>query len=70
MVGRIDYCRNCGNPDSWHDEDDGACPDDDGPHPNSEAAYEQEEREQREWDERSHSQYANGHSPITYTGDA
>lgn len=31
-------CRNCGTLDTWHDESDGQCPDDDAPHPNSPAA--------------------------------
>jgi len=31
-------CRNCGRPDTWHDEVDGTCPDDEGPHPYSEAS--------------------------------
>lgn len=33
-------CKRCLKPEDWHDEVDGACPDDDGPHPNSEAALE------------------------------
>lgn len=34
-----DACKHCLKPEDWHDEVDGACPDDDdGPHPNSSAA--------------------------------
>jgi hypothetical protein len=36
-------CRNCGTPDSWHSEVDGQCPDDDGPHYDSVAAYDAHE---------------------------
>lgn len=28
-------CKHCGHPESWHSEDDGQCPDDDGPRPDS-----------------------------------
>lgn len=36
-------CKHCLKPEDWHDESDGACPDDDAPHPNSSAALSVEE---------------------------
>jgi DNA-binding PadR family transcriptional regulator len=36
-------CRRCKTPDSWHSELDGQCPDDDGPHFDSVAAYDARE---------------------------
>jgi hypothetical protein len=36
-------CRHCKTPDSWHSEVDGQCPDDDGPHYDSVAAYDARE---------------------------
>lgn len=36
-------CHRCKTPDSWHSEDDGQCPDDDGPHYHSAAAYDARE---------------------------
>jgi len=35
------HCKNCGMPECWHDEVDGQCPDDDGPHPYSAAGLEE-----------------------------
>jgi hypothetical protein len=41
-------CGGCGQPLSWHDEDGGACPDDDGPHAASEAAHVRRELDEAE----------------------